>query len=140
MADIALRGLYDQKSREFGTQGGGLIRFDSDFIDAVNRAINRINRDADLATRITRIDDVADTVDGLDEAYEDVLSDGVSLVLMQMGRRPAKGAEPLINSFEAKFAGGIMGIYTDLKNAENDAWDSTTDADYDSGTIGLWRD
>lgn len=134
MADIALRALYDQKAREFGTQGAGLARFDADFIDATNRAINRINRGADLSTRITRVDDLNDEVTGLDEDYEDVLSDGISLNLMLMGRRPPKGAEAIIQVLESRFSGGIAEIFFENINDQQNA--DTDDDTYDIFGLG----
>lgn len=128
MADIVLRGVYEQKSREFKTQGAGLINFENDFLTATNRAINRINRDANLETEISAISGIEDTVTGLDEKYEDVLSDGISLYLLFAGQRPAKGAENQVGQLEARFVEGISSIFikiiNDLSDADED--DDTT--------------
>ena len=128
MADIDLGALKTQKEREFGTRGAGLTRFDEDFIDAANRAIRRINRDADLDTEISEISTSEGTMD-LDSAYEDVVSDGISFYMMLMGRRPAKNAEPLIKSTEDRFIAGIWGIASDLRNelSVSDTDDDTYD-------------
>jgi len=87
MADIELQALRDQKKAEFKTQGAGSDRFESDFVNAVNRSINRINIGADLATAITRIATAEDTVDGLDVRYEHILSDLITAELVKMGQR-----------------------------------------------------
>jgi len=120
MANIVLVPLYEQKQREFGVQGGGLTRFRDDFYDAVNRAINRINRDADLETRIPRVTTSSATV-ALDEKYEDVLSDGISLYMHFGGSRPTKGAEMLVPMIDARFKEGISRLYFDLFNLRQDA-------------------
>lgn len=117
MANITLNALYDQKQREFNVLGSGIARFQADFIIATNRAINQINREGGLSSAITRIDSIEDDV-ALDEEYEDVLSDGISLYLHFTGSRPAKGAEMLIPALSARFKEGIGSIYTDVKNDE----------------------
>lgn len=117
MANITLNALYDQKQREFNVLGSGTARFQADFIIATNRAINQINREGGLSSAITRIDSIEDDV-ALDEEYEDVLSDGISLYLHFTGSRPAKGAEMLIPALSARFKEGIGSIYTDVKNDE----------------------
>lgn len=124
MANITLDSLYEQKQREFNVLGNGVSRFQADFIIATNRAINVINTEAGLSSDISRIDSVEDTVE-LDEKYEEVLSDGISLYLHFSGSRPAKGAEMLIPALSARFKEGIGSIYTDVKN---DEWedDNTT--------------
>ena len=65
MANIRLTGLYDQKQREFSTQGAGLERFEKDFIDSVNYACKRISLEADLESAIAEIDNTEATL-GLD--------------------------------------------------------------------------
>lgn len=87
MADVKLEALRDQKKSEFKTQGAGNDRFESDFINACNRAINRINIGADLATAISRVETVEDTATGLDVRYEHVFSDIVTYELVKMGQR-----------------------------------------------------
>ena len=131
MANLQLDALYDQKQREFATQNSGGTRFQSDFLDATNRSINVINRDADLATRISRIDSIEDSV-ALDAKYEDVLSDGITKHLLLMGRRPAKGAEQLVRSRAAMFEAGVSGIQTDIRNLAQAA-DTSDESDF----IGL---
>jgi hypothetical protein len=123
MANIVITPLFEQKQREFNVQGQGSIRFRDDFYSSLNRAINRINRDADLETRIARISTSSSTV-ALDEKYEDILSDGVSLYLHFSGSRPTKGAEALIPMLESRFRDGIARLYSDLFNLRQDA-DST---------------
>lgn len=135
MADIQVKALFDQKQREFKVQGAGNDRFESDFIDAVNRAGRRINRDADLSDRITQITDTSETTTvNLDLDYEDVLSDGITLNLVQMGQRPAKGAEGRIKQLDEIFADGINSIRQDILH---DRQDSDTDDDtYDNVGLG----
>ena len=129
MADIQLDGLFQQKQREFNLQGAGLTRFSSDFIDAVNRSVKRINREADLATAISTVFSTDGTVSGLDEKYEDILSMLVSLNMMKMGQRPAKGGELELPALEAKASDAIAQIYFDIINNAQDADpdDETTD-------------
>ena len=129
MADIQLDGLFQQKQREFNLQGAGLTRFTSDFIDAVNRSVKRINREANLLVSISTVSSTDGVVSGLDEAYEDVLSLLVSLNLLKMGQRPAKGGELELPALEARASDAISQIYFDLKNDEQDADpdDETTD-------------
>lgn len=124
MANIQLTPLYEQKQREFNVQGAGLSRFEQDFIVATNRAINEMNRSADLSTRITRITETEDEV-ALDEKYEDVISIGISYHLHLMGQRASKGSESLIPIFKGDFLAGIQGMYYDLKNLAYTA-DNTT--------------
>ena len=92
MADISLQGVYAQKRRQFRVLGSGSDRFQPDFVDACNDAIARINRQADLATRISRATKPEGTID-LDDAYTDVFSDLVTMRLMDLGQRPSQGME-----------------------------------------------
>ena len=130
MADILLTGVYDSAQRAFKKEGSGSARFESDFVNATNRTINRINRDADLETRITRIDNVEDTVDGLDAKYEDVLFEGITYFLMKAGQRPARGFERQLSHVENAFVDGISGIQTDIRNIATDA-----DTDDETATV-----
>lgn len=129
MADIELKGLYDQKAREFATQGMGGTRFASDFVDAVNRAIRRINRDANLETPIDTIANTEGTI-GLDDAYEDVLSALVTVNLIDCGHRIANDKVRDYDRLKAEIPGLIDSIRRDLLNAENDE-------DSDDGVIGI---
>ena len=128
MSNIFLPGLYDQKTREFKTQGQGGVRFASDFLDAVNRAIRRINRDADLSTRITTVTNAEGTIT-LDDAYEDVLSDLVTVNLIEMGQKASPGAEIDYAQLVRGLPDKIDGIRRDIMNQASDADtdDSTTD-------------
>jgi len=132
MSNIYLPGLYDQKTREFKTQGQGGVRFASDFLDAVNRAIRRINRDADLATRITTVTTTEGTIT-LDDAYEDVVSDLVTVGLIEMGQKASPGAEVDYAQLVRELPMKIDGIRRDIMNqaSDSDTDDDTTD------TIGL---
>jgi len=86
MADIDLKELFQQKQREFGTEGSGITRFENDFVSAVNYATSRISRQADLETRIAKVTKPEGDVDLSDE-YEDVLADLATLRLIQFGHR-----------------------------------------------------
>lgn len=133
MADILLAGVYDAAMRSFHTQGQGSERFERDFIDATNRSINYINRNADLETRIARIDATDDTVE-LDEDYEDVLFDGIVYHLLRAGQKPARGFERQIQHVWDVFVAGVSSIQTDLRNDLQDSQGSDDDT-YD--IIGL---
>ena len=115
MSDIILTSLYEQKKREFRTQGQGSERFEADMLDATNRAIHRINRDADLETAITRVTDLEATL-GLDDKYEDVLSDLITVNLIDMGQRPARGEEVNYAALVRAMPDKIDGIRQDIMN------------------------
>jgi hypothetical protein len=132
MANIDLHGFYEQKQREFNMEGTGSERFDSDFIDACNRARRVINRKADLASTISMITSIDDTNVGLDEDYEDVFSYGVSLFLKQMGQRPQPGAENETLNLET-FYDMIGSIAHKIRN---DLQDANADDDEENDIIG----
>jgi len=138
MADIRVKALFNQKQREFKVQGAGSDRFETDFLDALNRAGHRINRSADLSSRITEVVDTAEaTTVNLDEDYEDVLSDGITLNLVQMGQRPAKGAEGRINQLERIFEEGINSVRQDILADRIDAdSDDDTNSNVGLGKLG----
>lgn len=129
MADISLKGLFDQKQREFAVQGAGGSRFASDFVDSVNRAIRRINRDANLETPITAVANTEGSI-ALDEAYEDVLSAIVTVNLIDCGHRIANDKVRDYDRLKSEIPGLIDSIRRDLLNADNDL-------DSDDGVIGL---
>ena len=129
MANIQIKGLYEQKKREFSCQGAGLQRFDSDFIDAVNRSIRAINRKADLATPVVTIATTEGTI-LLDAAYEDVLSALVTRRLMDCGQRPQKPDDYQYVRLLNEESDLIDSIRQSLLNAEQDS-------DTDAGVIGL---
>jgi len=119
MADVALFSLYESKQGEFGVRGAGLDRFKSDFLTAANRAINQMNRDADLSgwgQEISRVDSVEDTVTSLDVIYEDVFSWGITVYLAALGQRLARGADDQLSAARRNFESGIHGMYMDLMN------------------------
>lgn len=134
MADIVLTALYNAKQREFKLEGAGSSRFEADFIDAVNRAVGRMNNRADLATRIARITDTDDTVTNLDVKYEYVLSSGVTAFLMIAGQKPARGFEKQLAFMMSLFDEGIDEMMTDLRNDQQDS--QGTDDD-ETDIIGL---
>lgn len=135
MADVALYSVYTSKQNEFGTRGAGLDRFKEDFLTATNRAINQMNRDADLSgwgQQISRVDSVEDTVTNLDVIYEDVLSSGITVYLAALGQRLARGAEDQLNAARKNFEAGITSMYYDLMNRA-----IASDADDEEDFIGL---
>jgi len=134
MADISLRGVYDSAQRAFQKDGSGSARFEQDFINAVNRSINCINRDADLETSITRVTDADDDVTGLDVRYEDVLFEGIVYFLMKAGQKPAKGFERHLSHVKNAFWAGIDSLMCDLRHDQQDT-NGTADDTYD--IIGL---
>ena len=115
MADLNLEDLFDQKQREFNTMGSGSTRFEDDFLVCTNRAINIINRRADLETPIARVNVKSDDVN-LDYKYEDVLSDGITLYMVSAGQRPAKGFETILKDVTQRFYEGVDGIRYDTIN------------------------
>jgi len=86
MADIDIQTIFNDKAREFKSEGSGSLRFESDFVSAVNAATRRINRQADLETRIGLVSKPNGTI-GLSDEYQDVVEDLVTLGLVQRGQR-----------------------------------------------------
>jgi len=129
MSDVNLQGLFASKKREFKVLGSSLDRFELDFIDAVNRSINRINIAANLSTEISRVSGVTDTVTGLAEAYEHVLSDLVTYNMIKQGQRIKDGVSPT----EEELADAIDSIRQDILN---DSQAADTDDDT-SSNVGL---
>ena len=131
MANISVTALYAQKQRQFGQSGNDSVRVQKDFITAINRAARRINRQADLETRITAVSDTNGTM-ALDEAYEDVLSDLVTLNLIDMGSRPPKSIEKVIDTIRATVDERIDDIRQDIMNIAMEA-----DTDDETDFVGL---
>ena len=131
MADIILTLLFEQKKREFRTQGQGSDRFRADFLEAVNRSGRRINVDADLATRITQVNSVEGTV-ALDEAYEHVLSNLVTINLIHMGQKPSPGTDIDYQQLVRQLPEQIDSIRQDKINVAQEA-----DTDDETDFIGL---
>jgi len=129
MADISINGLYKAMQNQF--KAGGVTRFDTDFVTCVNRGIARINRQADLETRIPSINDTTGTI-SLDETYEDVLADLTSLNLMKAGQRPSKGMEDFVSLYAAGLDDRIDDIRQDILNQAVDA-----DTDDETDFVGL---
>ena len=86
MANIDAKELFSQKQREFKVEGSGSTRFEKDFTDACNWAIGKINRQADLENRISKITSPNGEI-GLSDEYIDVLSDAMTVRLIQFGHR-----------------------------------------------------
>ena len=91
MADISLVGFLESKKYQFGLSGSRSDRFEVDIVNCVNRAVGKINRGLDLATRIPRISSMEGTLTGLDETYEDVLSEVVTHELVIGGTALKRG-------------------------------------------------
>jgi hypothetical protein len=133
MADIEVQGLFDQKKNEFKTRGAGSDRFEEDFVVAVNRAAKKISIGADLSTAVSSIAYVNDTLTGLDDRYEDILSDIVTVNLVKMGQRPSRGAKASIPS-RTEIDEAIDSIRQDILA---DRIDSDSDDDtYDNVGLG----
>jgi hypothetical protein len=130
MANIDLKGLYDQMARQFGTQGAGLDRFESDFVDAVNYAISRLNRSADTSSSIAQISSKEESVVLDKERYLDGFAALVATNLIYMGRRPAKGAEKLVRQWESKSQDFMWLYFASLINDRQED-------DEDDSIIGL---
>ena len=115
MANIELTGVYRQMQRRFSVEGAGLTRFEEDFIASVNMATRRINKDADLETRIDMVTATTDTV-GLDDAYLDVLFEVAAVYMAKMGQRPARGDEEDMVKSENDIPMMINSIRRDILN------------------------
>lgn len=126
MADIQLSSVYRYIKSRFNTEGAGLTRFEEDFLDSVNLATRRINREADLETRISMVSDPNEELDLSDE-YLDVLCQCISYYLTDMGQRPARGDEARIPT-EADITRLINGIRRDIQAQAQEAdTDDTSD-------------
>ena len=134
MADVALQNLYDTAQRAFSMQGQGNERFASDFIDATNHAINQINSDGDMATRISRVANENAIVTGLDVDYSHVLTAGIWRWLLLMGQKPSRGFERQVEHMASMFEHFISMLQTDLRNNQQDEQGADDDT-YD--IIGL---
>lgn len=117
MADIDLKAVYDQKKQQFGALGAGNVRFDVDFLMAVNRSIGMINQYADLETRLDPVTSNDTTLDGLDVHYQWVLEELIDHGLMSMGRRPPKEQQWQVKT-HAELLEMIDTIRFDTLNAE----------------------
>ena len=116
MANIQLQGVFSRVQNWFTVKGSGLDRFDQDFLDCTNATINRINQDADLASRISRVTTIEAQV-GLDEKYDDVLAQGIAVALVDQGQRfNVKDPERTLTRMRNQFETGIDRIATDIRN------------------------
>ena len=136
MANLVLRRIYEQKSREFATQGQGSTRFENDFIDAWNYCAGLINVRADLSSEVNYVTDVeSDT--GLDQKFGYVVDAGLTFQLMKMGRRPAKGSEAIAERAALSWPDIVDDIRQNIVNVAShaDTDDDTTDI-IGLGTLG----
>lgn len=136
MSNINVLALYQQKQREFSCEGAGLVRFQNDFVSATNRAIRRINLDADLSSPIAEISDVnPSSVIGLDTAYEQIVSDIITVELIKMGQRPQrKEFELTYKNLVESLPEQIDMIRSKILNEEQDA-----DTDEETTYVGMNR-
>ena len=131
MANMQVQSLYAQKKREFAMVGNGTERFELDFLDALVRALRTINRRCNLATRITYPTSTEQTV-ALDEDYEDVVGDVVTVNLVQMGQKLKQGSELDYKVLVASIPRRIDEIRTDIINQAQDS-----DTDDETDFVGL---
>jgi len=131
MANIQVQGLFDQKQREFRTQGQGSTNFQSDFIEAVNLSIQQINVDANLATAVDEITNVEGTI-GLDNRYRHVLTQGVSYYLIKLGQRKNNAQDTDEQRLWSAFTQGITAVFFDTINTAQ-----ANDTDDEVDIIGL---
>ena len=131
MANMQVQSLYAQKKREFAMVGNGTERFELDFLDALVRALRTINRRCNLATRITYPTSTEQTV-ALDEDYEDVVGDVVTVNLVQMGQKLKQGSELDYKVLVASIPGRIDEIRMDIINQAQDS-----DTDDETDFVGL---
>lgn len=113
MADIELTGLLTSKKGEFVQIGTGSVRFEDDFVTAVNRSIGQINVQADLSTRIGRIVANSDTV-GLSDVYEYILEQGITVHLLLLGQRKKEDVD--FRALERQWEDNIDFIRQDISN------------------------
>jgi hypothetical protein len=131
MANISVERLYERAKDTCNTMGGGTGRFDRQFVQAVNDAASRINRGADLETRITRINGPTGTF-ALSDAYEDVVMLLVLQGLRMMGKRVRKEMIPWIEKQMAEIDDKIDDIRQDILNQA-----VTADTDDETDYVGL---
>ena len=128
MADINLTGVASQLARRFKQPGSGTVRFQQDLIDATNDALRRINRNADLETRVSSVTKMEGTLTGMDEAYTDVLVDLITVNLIEQGQRPLARMETEVARMKRTMDFRIDEIRWDILNqAQNDDTDNEVD-------------
>ncbi len=92
MPDINLKVVESTLKADFRAHGQGSSRFGDALVTSTNMAIGRINRQANLSSRIQSVSNMDGTI-ALDVTYLDILIDAIGLNLMALGQRPAKGKE-----------------------------------------------
>lgn len=117
MANITVTSLYEQANRTF--KNGGIERFASDFIVAVNSTTAEINRTANLETRIARIDTREETLT-LSDDYWDIVFSGICAQLITLGQRAQGDKEDYVAKAHERFLDGIESLYFDLINQRQD--------------------
>jgi hypothetical protein len=84
---LSVQPMYQAKLRELvGPQGGtGTTRFMDDFVLAVNRSLDQISIECDLATAIPHITSNDATIVALSAVHESILQAGVTHFMLVMG-------------------------------------------------------
>lgn len=111
---INTQSLFDQKASAFG-QPRNSVRFTSDFINAVNRALSDLHLLALIDT--TAIDDVEENID-LDAKYEATLSVGVDYHLLMIGQQSAMDKKDTFQMFRDMARTAQMTQFEDAATAE----------------------
>jgi hypothetical protein len=132
VANIDLEELFKAKQRSFRTEGSGDIRFERDFTAAVNDATRKINRGADLVTRIGMVATHTETV-ALSDEYVDILSDLIHIGLIQNGQRPSAGDEVSFQDLARQKKTLVSEIAHDIRNQRQE---SNTDDTNDIAQLG----
>ena len=127
MANISLDSTYQADLNRFVMMGVDSPRFKSDWISAVNKTINKINRGADLETRVTRITGTEGTM-ALDDAYDDVVQTGVTIYLIMAGQKLQKNETVDLRLLKLQFEDEIDDIRQNILNiaVEADSDDETS--------------
>jgi hypothetical protein len=113
MANITISSIYDQISGTFKV--GGTNRFDRDFLNALNSATARVNREAALTTRISRVTSREGSI-ALSDDYWDVVVAGVTVEMVKLGNRPQADMEGFVQQAEDRFMALVHSLWTDLVN------------------------
>jgi len=126
---ISASTLFNGIAQDFGV-GVGSDRLKEGFVRAVNRSLDELSLQADLATRLAHIQNVDDSI-SLDNQYEWIVYSGVVNWLWKMGY---KTADPRI---AAVVLNDVRKSWEDAKDAYVVAEDNDLQSDEDND-IGLW--
>jgi len=89
---LLLYRLYQIQVRAFSSVEGD-SRFRADFVDAVNRCLDDLSKDANLETVIPHVDTFNDSIAQLDEVDSGMMVDGLTKFLVESGRDFQGGME-----------------------------------------------